>query len=435
MSRAAIIGAGLILAATAFADDLPPGVLLLSRVKTHIKQELQTLAATSCLETVRREVQSPKGKMRPLDTIRLEVLTNGERELFASPGDRKFSEKHPLSFAGGGTLGDGLFGPYLKQIVTSESVSVQYKGEEEIGGRRLARYDYEVPPFLSGQNISIPEGSGRVGLHGSFWADPQTYDVARLELHADNIPPTLPVSEMTTRIDYARTRLSNDLLVLLPESAESRLVKQSGEISDNRVEFTHCRVFGAESTIDFNAPDTPGPAPRFGTAAVDDTLRPLPAGLQVEVKLRSRISEEMAVGTLIDGVVANNVTVKHAEIIPAGSLVRGRIRRMERYTDPFPYFVVGLEFTELEVQGIRHLFYADLVAMDPAPGVSAFLATNNTTATAQTGDLFGGQQSRQTIETLSLYQLPGVATFFYKRGKLELPADFRTVWKTRALKP
>jgi len=380
-------------------------------------------------------LQPPKGKMRPLDTIRLEVLTTGEKELFASPGERKFSEKHPLSFAGGGTLGDGLFGPYLKQIVTSESVSVQYKGEQEIGGRRLVRYDYQVPPFLSGQNISIPEGSGQVGLHGSFWADPQTYEVARLELHADNVPPGLPVTEMTTRIDYAPSALSNNLVVLLPQAAESRLVKQSGEISDNRVQFTHCRIFGAESTIDFDAPDSPEPAPRFGTAAVDDTLRPLPAGLEVAVKLRSRVSEEMAVGTLIDGAVANTVSLKHAEMIPAGSMVRGRVRRMERYTDPFPYFVVGLEFTEVEVQGIRNLFYAELIAMDPAPGISAFLTTSNTTTAAQAADLFGGQSSRQTIQTLSLYQLPGVATFFYRGSKLELPADFRTVWKTRALKP
>ncbi|HEY1242022.1 MAG TPA: hypothetical protein VGF16_15775 [Bryobacteraceae bacterium] len=432
MKPAAIIG--LILIAPVFADDLPAGVLLLSRVKIHIKEELQRLAAISCLETVERELQPPKGKMRPLDTIRLEVLSSGNKELFASPGDRKFYEKHPLTFAGSGTLGDGLFGPYLREIVTSEHVSVQYKGEEEIGGRRPARYDYQIPPFLSGQNISIVEGSGRVGLHGSFWADPQTYDVTRLELHADNIPPALPVSEMTTRIDYTRTRLGDDL-VLLPETAEVRLVKQSGEISHNRAQFTHCRVFGAESKIDFDAPDSPEPAPRFATVAVDDILRPLPAGLEVPVKLRSRISEEMAVGTLIDGAVANPVTLKRAEIIPAGSVVRGRIRRMERYTDPFPYFVIGLEFTEVEVQGIRHLFYADLLTMDSALGVSAFLTTDNTTAAAQTRDLFGARSGRQMIESRSLYQLPGVAAFFFKGRKLELPAGFRTVWKTRTWKP
>jgi hypothetical protein len=28
-----------------------------------------------------------------------------------------------------------------------------------------------------------------------------------------------------------------------------------------------------------------------------------------------------------------------------------------------------LEFTSVEVRGIQHVFYADLVEMDPAPGV------------------------------------------------------------------
>jgi hypothetical protein len=127
------------------------------------------------------------------------------------------------------------------------------------------------------------------------------------------------------------------------------------------------------------------------------------------------------------------VVEKHAVVIPSGSPVRGRIRRMERYTDPFPYFVVGLEFTEVEVEGIRHLFYADLVEISPAVGVELLL--KNTTRTQTNPLLLGNISTRQTIETLSLYNLPGVATFFYKGGELDLPKDFRTVWRTHSLKP
>jgi hypothetical protein len=117
---------------------------------------------------------------------------------------------------------------------------------------------------------------------------------------------------MTQSIDYARTRLGDDLVVLLPETADIRLVKYSGEISHNRVQFTHCRVFGAESTIDFTALDSVDQTPGFGVASLDDTLRPLPGGLQIAVKLRNRISGDMAVGTLIDGTVAGDVVAKHA---------------------------------------------------------------------------------------------------------------------------
>jgi hypothetical protein len=134
--------------------------------------------------------------------------------------------------------------------------------------------------------------------------------------------------------------------------------------------------------------------------------------LQIAVKLRSRISGDVAVGTLIDGVVASNVTAKGSVLIPEGSALRGRIRRMERYTDPFPYFVVGLEFTEVELRGVRHLFYADLVDFDPVPGLSQGLSTKNATTTIANPLLFGNQSTRQTIESLSLPSLPGVATFF-----------------------
>ena len=228
--------------------------------------------------------------MRPLDTVRLEVLTNGQKELYASPGARKFSELQPMSYVGSGTLGNGLFGLYLRDIVLNEYASSQYKEEEVAGGRRLARYDYQIPVMWSAQTIEVPGGSGRVGLHGSYWVDPQSYDLVRLELHADNFPPTLPVTELTTSINYGRTVLSNNLVALLPETADLLLVLESGEVNHNLVEFTHCSVFGAESTINFITPDFAEQTPRLGTASLDETLRPLPNGLQVAVKLRSRIS-------------------------------------------------------------------------------------------------------------------------------------------------
>lgn len=456
MKPATFTLAAVIFAGMAIPQDLPPGVLLLSRVKHHIQEELKKLPNITCLETVQREYQPPRGKMRPLDTICLEVLTNGHKELFASPGDRKFSARHPISHAGSGVLGNGLFGLYLKDILLNAYVSIEYKGEEEAGGRRLARFDYRLPVMWSGEVIQTPEGSGTVGLHGSFWVDEQTYDVLRLELNADDFPPTLPLTEAVTRINYARTGLAGNVVVLLPESAEFRMAKFSGEISHNRIEFTHCRAFETQSAVNFDAPDSAEQAPRFGVSSIDDMLRPLPGGLQIVVKLRSRISGDMAVGTLIDGVVADKVAAKKgAVLIPAGSPVRGRVRRMERYADPFPYFVVALEFTEVELQGIRHRFYAELVEIEATPGVEQTLVYNSATrvrhtATSQlsntlpdilnpptTGELVEGEdmEIKRTRERLWLPNLPGVATFFFKGDRLDLPQGFRTVWKTRRWPP
>jgi hypothetical protein len=403
-----------------------------------MKGEFLRLAGITCLETAQREVGQSKGRfkerMRPLDTVRLEVLTNGDQELFASPGDRKFSEQHPLTYAGSGMLGTGLFGPYLKNILLNGNAITRYRGEEDVAGRTLARYDYQLAPTFSGQRIEVPEGSGGVGLRGSFWADPRTYDVTRLELNADDIPPSLPISALSMSVNYVRIALTDNLTVLLPQTADVHLVKNSGEISHDQVEFTHCRAFGAESTIDFNASDA-GQQARLGAVSLDDVLRRLPGGLQVTVKLRSRVSSDMAVGTLIDGFVAGDVKDKRAVAIPAGSQVRGRIRRMERYVDPFVYFVVGIEFTEVEVEGIRHMFYADLVDIDPAPGVELTLSTGNNGADTPRSQLSTpGTAIPVKGERVVVRNLPGVATFFFKGDKLDLPANLRTVWKTRAWK-
>jgi hypothetical protein len=434
MKRAAFTTAAwLIAAGVAIPQDLPPGVLLLSRVKRHVREELQRLENISCLESVQREHQPPKGKMRPLDTICLEVLFNGDKELFMSPGGRKFSEEHPISYVGSGMIGTGVFAGYLTDALLNASVSDEYIGEEEIAGRRRARYDYRLPLLWSRNTIQIVEGSGTVGIHGSYWVDPQTYDVVRLEVVADDIPPTLPITGMTTSIHYARTRLAGDLVVLLPDSAELRIGKFTGEISHNQMEFTHCRVFSAETTLSFDAPDASEETPRFGVSSVDDTLRSLPAGLQIAVKLRTPVSSDLAVGALIDGVVDGDVAVKHKVVIAAGSPVHGRVRRMERYTDPFPYFVVALEFTEVQVEGIRYRFYADPVDIERIAGVEQRLWTKDE---YEARSLFGGGSvSRQHRENLFLPVLPGVAMFFFKGAKLDLPQGFRTVWKTRPLKP
>jgi hypothetical protein len=417
----------LLLAASAIAQDLlPPGVLLLSRIQRHVAAELAQLPNISCLETIQREYQLANGKLRPLDTVRLEVLTNGRKELYAAPGDRKFSEEHPIQYVGSGVMGDGFFGLLLREVLIDGNVSYDYKGEEDLAGRRLARYDWRLPLMYSGHTFTLQDGSGRVGMHGSFWADPQTYDVLRLEMIADDFPPTLPLTDAVTVIDYARTSLGDAQAALLPESGDFRMTHFSGQRDHNHMEFTHCRLYGAQSTISFAAPDTPpaGTVARFGVSSNDDTLRPLPAGLQISVKLTSRIVADAAVGSIIEGTVASSIAPKGAATpIAPGARVRGRIRRLEHYTAPVPHYVVAIEFTEAECDGIRYRFYADLLDLDAGPSVSPELTVTRTDPGVTHG------------ESYWLPKLPGVASFFVRGAKLDLPPGFRTTWKTSALKP
>jgi hypothetical protein len=417
----------LLLAALAFPQDLlPPGVLILSRIKRHVAADLAQLPNISCLETIQREHRPPNGKLHPLDTVRLEVLTNGRHELYAPPGDRKFSEEHPIRYVGSGVMGDGFFGLLLREVLIDGNVSYDYKGEVDLAGHRAVRYDWRLPVNVSGHIFTLPEGRGTVGMHGSFWADPQTYDVLRLEMNAYDFPLTLPLTDAVTVIDYARTSLGETQSALLPASGDFHMTRFSGEFDRNHFEFTHCRLYGAESTISFAAPDAPpsGEPARFGVSSNDDTLRPLPAGVQIAIKLTTRIAAEATVGSLIEGTVASVGVAKNTTaVVAAGARVRGRIRRLERYTTPVAHYVVAIEYTEVESGGIRYRFYADFVEFQPQAGVSAELNISES----------GPQGTRGT--NLWLPKIPGVAAFFVRGDRLDLPAGFRTTWRTSTLKP
>jgi hypothetical protein len=419
---------GLGLAWAAAAQGLPPGALLLARVKTHMREELARLPNCSCLETVSREYQPAGGVMRPLDTIRLEVLYSDRREIYASPGDRGFSDHQPMDFTAGGLIGNGHFALFLSTIAGEGSLSYEYKGEESLAGRRLARYEYRVPVNMSANTITLAEGQGTVGMKGSFWADPASYDIVRIAAEAEDIPPSLPIVEYVTVIDYAHTNLAGTDF-LLPQSADYRMLKFSGELSRNHLEFTHCHLYGARSSISFGARGEP---PRFATSSVLEMSRELLPALQIVVKLSTAITEKTTVGALIEGVVEGNVLRKKRVLIPDGAPVRGRVRRLDWHEENGGYFVVALEFTEIEAAGTRYRFFADLVDTDRLPGLRQSIRTLKQETTLF---LNGGEMTRDSSDVLFLPDLPGVGSFFVQARRLDLPPGFRTTWKTRALVP
>lgn len=415
-------------------QELAPEVLLISRIKRHTAQEIARLPNCACLETVQRFHKPAGGKMRPLDTVRLEVLYEGDRELFASPGARQFTDQHPSAFSSSGMMADGFFALYLKSVLLDKAATHRYRGEANLAGRRQVRYDFELPVMMSGFTIHMAEGSGTVGLKGSLWADPESFDVLRLEIHADQIPTNLPISESTTVIDYARTRVGAEE-VLLPQSGEARLVRFTGEESLNLTELTHCRSFGARSTLTFDAGSSPrADGPGEAVAAPQEAGPPvrhvLERGLVVVVKLATAITDKAAVGSLIEGTVAGNVNYRGKVVVSDGATVTGRIRRLERSKDGSGFFIVGLEFTEIASGGARQRFYADLQDYDGAAGPGKLMMASRT----RTPSLFdGGTEIKTATESVRIPDLPGVGSFFVRGQHLDLPKGFRMVWKTRPL--
>jgi hypothetical protein len=416
-------------------QDLPPGVLLVSRVKARVKEQIAHMPQYTCLETFERSRKrdGPKGELRSQDTVRLEVLFTGRKEFFDSPGGRDFKEENPRVFVGSGLIGNGMFAGHLQTLFVSDQGLFTYRGEEPLAGRPAAKWDFRVPFLSSLYTITTPSGSAVVSMKGTFWADPVTFDLIRLEVRADEIPLVLQVNDAITTVEYARTRIGQTD-VLLPQTGELRLLGTSGEEAIDRFEFTHCRSFQAETSISFDQPDAVA-KPAKAAAATPNRAAPnlarelsFPGGLTVTIALAAAVTDRAAVGELIEGRVAGNVLFQGKTIIPDGAAVHGRIRRMERYSDMGGYFTLGFEFTEIEAGGASTRFFAGLDSAGPLAGFEWSLSSG-TSSTVDTR----GRITQIEHQIVTGPALPGVGTFFMRGAHFEIPKGWKMVWKTQAL--
>ena len=418
--------AALLLAFAAPAQDLSPEMKLWVRIKLHMQEELAHLPNYTCLETLTRFVKVPRPGVRPrlepLDTVRLEVVYTDGREWYGAPGDRILSVDSPQSFVGSGMIGTGAFAITLHNVIVASTTS--YRGEENLGGREAVRFDFRVPgaPLA----VTLRWGTGNVGEEGSIWIDPQSLDVIRIEWHAINIPSYLPLDESSTVVNYAHTRIG-DVAGLLPQQAEMHMLETKGIEGYDRIEFTHCRAFSAQSEIRFDAapPDHGEQA-----APVRHAIEATPPFLPILMQLATPVTEKDAVGTLIAATTSGDVIRKGKVVIPSGSVVHGRIRRLERFqvNGVSDEFALGLEFTEMEVNGEPLRFYADFVKFPKLDKHSPIRPNLSERVLVRTGS--GVQVQTQMI---TLPELSGVASFFIRGKTFTLPNGFQMNWRTRAL--
>lgn len=206
------------------------------------------------------------------------------------------------------------------------------------------------------------------------------------------------------------------------------LLETSGEESYDRLAFTHCRQFHAESAIRFDADSgnkasVPIPNSSAAVGLSSESEAKLPGGLRITLELTSPISESDDVGSLIHGRTCGEVRRKGKGIIPNGSTVQGRIRRLERFDESKNYFVVELEFTEIDIGGVRMRFYADLQKLEGGLGGKQTVATHLSRQYVPRGIM-------RELD-LQLPQLVSVASLLIPGKSVSLPEDFRMVWKTR----
>lgn len=225
----------------------------LVRFQEKIRRDIAGIPNYTCVETIERARRDSRSRtFRPIETVRLEVSTVAGRELFARPGASRFEDRGVASFvSGGGVIGTGMFAMFARDLFIDGKGTLRYARQEKVDGRRAVRYDFHIPKPDSNLRLEIRDSSEKVAAKGSFWFDPVSLDLIRLEVTAVDVPEEFRLNEATTRTDYARQRLgATD--VLLPARSEITTTHALHVAYRDAIAFSQCREYGAASTVKFD---------------------------------------------------------------------------------------------------------------------------------------------------------------------------------------
>jgi hypothetical protein len=402
-------------AAVARGQNRDPGAVL-EQARAQLRAVARGLDNYVCIETLDRSYYGPvaAGGGRPLestDRARLEVTVSKGRELHSWPGATRFDSRDVDELIRDGPVSTGAFGAYLAGVFDNPAAGFHFNGERSANGGTAFEYGYRVPLDASRFQIKVGAAWHPAAYEGEVWIDPQSLDLERMTIRTGQLPPDAVFSQAGATLDYRHVRIgASD--VLLPRQSRLEVLLKSGRETRNTIAFSNCREYRADSAIVFDVPPETESAvtPRAGRGRVA-----MPIGLPVTLALTAPTDTgAAAAGDPVEARVVKPVRRPESseDLIPAGAVARGRIRRVEHRLLPTSYFLIAMSFNRVEIQGVVFPFVARGEAdADRARELGVNLA-------------MGGSGVWSW----------GIGTFLFPTGKsrMAIPAGYQSRWFTLA---
>ena len=325
-------------------------------------------ASPSCAEIAAlRKENSRDLVLQSTDRLRLELKVSEGEEIGTWAGASQFGSRSVFDLIGGGAYETGIMGTFLGDIL--ENATYSYQGEESAGSSKLAAYAYRVPFQSSHYRFKSGPGWTATAFNGVFWVDPDSLEIRRLMLDANEMPPETGGCEAITTIDYQAVKVGADDFVL-PIRSSMRMVRMDGSETRTSAVYSGCRQYHGESSIRFDdsaAPAEIRPAAAPGAAPA----APLPAGITLSLALAAPIdTDTAAAGDVFTAKLREPVRTSKGVLVPAGASVEGRIVRMQHSLTPPQQFTISVMLEKIEVHGVATPLFARLGFEAGSTGIS-----------------------------------------------------------------
>jgi hypothetical protein len=159
----------------------------------------------------------------------------------------------------GGATSTGEFGSLLRELFERRTQArFQWERWATMRGKRAHVFSYRVAQPNSQWHISYERRLDIIaGYAGLVYVERDTNMVLRITLDAQDLPPSFPVQQASTTLDYDYSAVGEQQY-LLPLKAVVRM-RSDKVLTRNDVEFRMYRKFSAEAVVTFDADDTPPP--------------------------------------------------------------------------------------------------------------------------------------------------------------------------------
>lgn len=160
-----------------------------------------------------------------------------------------YASTDPMSL---GVHSGGEFGAFLDAVFSSKAAAqFEWAGYADVNGRQTDAYRYKVSLPHSHYGLSSREQRISVAYCGFVYIDPNTMDVLRVSIEAQNIPNNFPIRESALTVDYGYFSFGAQQY-LLPRLATLYVREGKRHLSKNEKEFRDYRRYTGESVITFN---------------------------------------------------------------------------------------------------------------------------------------------------------------------------------------
>ncbi|HTM50978.1 MAG TPA: hypothetical protein VL285_19915 [Bryobacteraceae bacterium] len=406
--------------ASAQTDGTPDPML--ARIQERVLERLARLPDYVCVQTVERAHRaSAKEPFKPIDTLRLQVALINGKEQYAWLDARRFDDRELRDLVGRGAVGTGIFALHTRHVFQPKIAEFKARGEETREGRRVLRYDYEVPWENSAYRVRNPPHEEVVAFRGSALIDAETLDLLQLVVSSDEIPQEIGMDRISTTLEYGRSMIGAQECVL-PTASEMTIAGLDGTESRNRTKLGECRQYTTESKLTFEEPASEAAAPSEKEEESEAAQR-----LTMELALESDIALETAVvGDPVRAVLSRPLKDGDKVWAPAGSVALGNIVRLEKQGQPFDHYEIAMEFHSIESAAGRLEYSATMTQAGPAPGLIRQAKKLNPTFT---------RQRRARMEILVREVPKGQGVLHWEAKHARIRKAFRMRWLVHEIRP